>query len=345
MARLNELFKIIKSLSQQEKAELIAFLSNDGKTSAKCESGFNSIKQTSSCPRCHSNNFVKNGFRGSIQRFICKDCHQSFTTRTNTITEHSQKNYETWCKYLECMMNGLSVRRSAEICGINKDTAFIWRHKVLDALQNMQSSVKLNGIVEADETFFALSFKGNHKKSTAFVMPREAHKRGNDVHTRGLSYEQVCVPCGVNCNGLSVARVSNLGRVGTKDLEFAFRNQIAKDSIICCDGANAYKKFANGKKIDLVQLKSGKSKTGNFHVQHINAYHSVLKTWITRFHGVATKYLNNYLVWNNFVNYAPESYTEKKNILADFVFTTSKSILCKDVPLRNPVPTRLNLAA
>ena len=159
MANLNELFKIIKSLSQQEKAELIAFLSNDGKTSAKCESGFNSIKQTSSCPRCHSNNFVKNGFRGSIQRFICKDCHQSFTTRTNTITEHSQKNYETWCKYLECMMNGLSVRRSAEICGINKDTAFIWRHKVLDALQNMQSSVKLNGIVEADETFFALSFK------------------------------------------------------------------------------------------------------------------------------------------------------------------------------------------
>lgn len=34
------------------------------------------------------------------------------------------------------MMNGFSVRKSAAICGINKDTAFIWRHKILDALQN-----------------------------------------------------------------------------------------------------------------------------------------------------------------------------------------------------------------
>ena len=45
MARLNELLKIVKSLLQQEKAELIAFLSSDTSSSAKCESGFNFIKQ------------------------------------------------------------------------------------------------------------------------------------------------------------------------------------------------------------------------------------------------------------------------------------------------------------
>lgn len=243
------------------------------------------------------------------------------------------------------MMNSFSVRRSAEICGINKDTAFIWRHKVLDALQNMQNSVELNGVVEADETFFALSFKGNHKKSTTFTMPRKAHKRGKDIHTRGLSHEQVCVPCGVNGTGLSVARISNLGRIGTKDLEFAFKNQIASDSILCCDGANAYRKFASKNSLDLIQLKSGKSKVGNFHIQHINAYHSNLKNWIKRFHGVATKYLNNYLVWNNFVNYAKESYKEKEQILTDFVFTTKKKVLCKNIPVRNPIPTRTNFVA
>ena len=97
--------------------------------------------------------------------------------------------------------------------------------------------------------------------------------------------------------------------------------------------------------MDLIQLKSGKSKIGNFHVQHINAYHSVLKTWIRRFNGVSTKYLNNYLVWHNFVNYANESYTEKKNILESFVFTVSKTVLCKNVPLRNPVPVRLGYVA
>ena len=59
--------------------------------------------------------------------------------------------------------------------------------------------------------------------------------------------------------------------------------------------------------------------------------------------GVATKYLNNYLVWNNFVNYARESYKEKEQILTDFVFTTETKVLCKNVPVRNPVPIRKSL--
>ena len=34
-----------------------------------------------------------------------------------------------------------------------------------------------------------------------------------------------------------------------------------------------------------------------FHVQNVNAYDSRLKGWMARFHGVATKYLPNYLGW------------------------------------------------
>ena len=338
MARLNELLKIVKSLSQQEKAELIAFLSSDTPSSANCESGFNFIKQTYSCPHCKSNKIVKNGFRNSIQRFICKDCNKSFTVRTNTITEHSQKSFETWSKFIECMMNSFSVRRSAEICGINKDTAFIWRHKVLDALQNMQNSVELNGVVEADETFFALSFKGNHKKSTTFTMPRKAHKRGKDIHTRGLSHEQVCVPCAVNCNGLSIAKITNLGRVGAKDIHHAFDNRIEPNSILCTDAIACYNDLVRTEKLELIQLKTGKSKLGIYHIQHINSYHSMLKNFMIRFHGVATKYLNNYLIRHNFLNYAKESYAEKTTILADFVFTTNKKSLSKEIPLRPAIP-------
>ena len=340
MARLNELLKIIKSLSQQEKAELIAFLSksDNNNSSANCESGFNFIKQTSSCPHCKSTKIVKNGLRNSIQRFICKDCNKSFTVRTNTITEHSQKSFETWSKFIECMMNSFSVRRSAEICGINKDTAFIWRHKVLDALQNMQNSVELNGVVEADETFFALSFKGNHKKSTTFTMPRKSHKRGKDIHTRGLSHEQVCVPCAVNCNGLSIAKITNLGRVGAKDIHHAFDNRIEPNSILCTDAIACYNDLVRTEKLELIQLKTGKSKLGIYHIQHINSYHSMLKNFMIRFHGVATKYLNNYLIRHNFLNYAKESYAEKTTILADFVFTTNKKSLSKEIPLRPAIP-------
>ena len=236
------------------------------------------------------------------------------------------------------MMSGLSVRKSAQICEINKDTAFIWRHKILDALQNMASDVKLVGIVEADETFFAISFKGDHKKSATFTMPRKAHKRGKQTHLRGLSHEKVCVPCAVNRNRLSIAKITNLGRVGAKDIHHAFDNRIEPNSILCTDAIACYNDLARTEKLELIQLKTGKSKLGIYHIQHINSYHSMLKNFMIRFHGVATKYLNNYLIWHNFLNYAKESYAEKTTILADFVFTTNKKSLSKEIPLRPAIP-------
>jgi hypothetical protein len=44
-------------------------------------------------------------------------------------------------------------------------TAFAWRHKILDTLSELTEKTYLTGVVEADETFFNVSFKGNHKRS------------------------------------------------------------------------------------------------------------------------------------------------------------------------------------
>ena len=337
---LNEIFQTLKSLSKADLNSVKEYLESlelnfngfeDFLLTKKSEKGIN-------CPHCNSFNIKKNGHKGLIQRFLCKDCSKSFTSRNNTITFSSKKSFATWKKYIDCMINGFTVRNSAEICGINKDTAFIWRHKILDALQNMASDVKLDGIVEADETFFAISFKGNHKKSTSFVMPRKAHKRGKQTHLRGLSHEKVCVPCAVNRNGLSIAKITNLGKVGSKDIHNAFDNRISANSILCTDDTRAYNDFANTNSLELIKLKTGKSKSGIYHIQHINSYHSMLKNFMIRFHGVATKYLNNYLIWHNFLNYAKESYAEKTTILADFVFTTNKKSLSKEIPLRPAIP-------
>ena len=97
------------------------------------------------CPRCNSKKVRKNGFNKTMQRFFCADCNKSFSASTNTITHSSKKTLEIWQKYVDCMISGLSVRKSAAICGICKDTAFKWRHKILDALQVMHNSVELSG--------------------------------------------------------------------------------------------------------------------------------------------------------------------------------------------------------
>ena len=235
------------------------------------------------CPLCGCIHVVRNGHRkDGTQRYVCKDCGKSFVIATNSIVSGTRKDLSVWEQYIDCMMNGLSIRKTAVACGIHRNTAFLWRHKILDALQNMADDVTLDGIIEADETFFAISYKGNHSKSKTFAMPRKAHKRGHSTHIRGLSKEKVCVPCAVNRNG--------------------------------------------------------KAKKGIYNIQHINSYHSQLKRFMRGFNGVSTKYLNNYLVWNNLVNYAKESDMEKRNIFLTFVLATLKTAKCRDLSNRPAVP-------
>lgn len=119
---------------------------------------------------------------------------------------------------------------------------------------------------------------------------------------------------------MSISKVTNTGRISTKHLHCIFDGRIDSNATFVTDKLNAYVRFKNANGIELIQLKSGKSKKGIYNIQHINNYHSQLKKFIRNFNGVATKYLNNYLVWNNLVNYAKGTNEEKRNILLTFVF-------------------------
>jgi transposase-like protein len=331
---------VISKLTVSEQESLKLMLSS-GKVKALGLEGFITDERFANgrvCPICGCIHIVRNGKRkDGTQRYICKDCGKSFVIKTNSIVSGTKRDIDTWKTYIDCMMNGLSVRKTADICGIHRNTSFVWRHKILDALQNMASSVNLDGIIEADETFFPVSYKGNWKHSI-FAIPRKAHKRGKSTHIRGLSHEQVCVPCAVDRNGHSISKITNLGRVSTKDLYNAYNGRFKKGSTICTDKMNSYIRFANKNCIDLVQLKTGKAKKGIYHIQHINSYHSELKQFMRGFKGVSTKYLNNYLIWNNFVKYAKETSKEKANIMFKFTTTTPKSLTKRQLSKRPSIP-------
>ncbi len=217
MATLSSVIADIATLSTSDKKALRSYLINVFSTKSSSLEDYVKEERFSGglvCPICGCVHIVRNGHRkDGVQRYKCRDCGKSFVSTTNSIVSGTHKDFDTWEKYIDCMINGFSVRKSANICGIHRNTAFAWRHKILGALQNMAESVVLDGIVEADETFFPLSYKGNHQRNKTFIMPRRAHKRGNATHIRGLSKEKVCVPCAVNRNGLSIAKASNLARV------------------------------------------------------------------------------------------------------------------------------------
>lgn len=336
---------ILSAIRQLPEKELLTLLSKlNGQSSAKVLSLTSFVSENKFtdgvvCPYCGKKHIVRNGHRkDGTQKYVCADCGKSFTARTNTISAGSRKPLEVWKKYVECMVNELPIRAAAAECGMADSTSFAWRHKILDALQNMGDGVTLSGIAESDDTYFPVSFKGNHDKSKDFDMGRPARKRGGDGVSKGLSDDLVCVPCAVDRKGHSIAKVSNLGECSCKDLDNVFGTKIDENSTFCTDGSKAQKKFAKEHGLDCIQIKGGKAKKGIYHIQHINSYHSRLKNFIRNFNGVATKYLNNYLVWNNFVNYAKNTIQEKKAVLLSFALTTCKRVTFDMVPLRPAIP-------
>lgn len=137
----------------------------------------------------------------------------------------------------------------------------------------------------------------------------------------------------------SIAMALNLGRASVADIHSVFDGHIDSSATIVTDKMSAYVKFANSNGYGLVQIKGGRSSRGIYNVQRVNAYHGILKKFMRNFNGVSTKYLNNYLAWNNFVNYAREAYAEKMSMLTRIALTALASMTCAEVSGRRPLPT------
>lgn len=293
------------------------------------------------CPKCGCVHVVRNGHdRKGNQRYRCLDCNATFSATSNNIVSDTHKSYDTRARFIDCMMDGLSVRKTAKKCKIHRNTAFLWRHKILDALREMEDDVVLDGIVEADETFFHVSYKGNHNHGAgSFSMPRPAHKRGHGVHKRGLSKEQVCVPCAVNRDKKSIAVVAKLGVLSKKAIHAVYDGKIDKDAVMVTDGLRPYSLYCHETGNEIITIKGGKSKKGIYHIQHVNSYHSQLDEFLDGFHGVSTNYLNNYLVWNNVCNYCKGDDTRKSDMILSYILQCPASIRCRTIVDRPVIPS------
>ena len=92
-------------------------------------------------------------------------------------------------------------------------------------------------------------------------------------------------------------------------------------------------------KVRHVAVETGRHMRGGPGIQCVGACHAHLKSMVEdRFRGVATKYLNNYIVWRSFAGHARESFEEKLAILSRFLSGSICRSRCLEVPKRNPVP-------
>lgn len=300
MADLSTLLSATETLNREELQALSARILGLLNIPAEAESS-----TCDCCRRCDSKQIVKYGKdKNGKQRYKCKSCNAIFYEDSYSVVSHTRHSHETWKKYVELLLMRSSLQKCASACKISVQTAFVWRHKILNALQKDQTNRLLGGVVEADETFFGISYKGNHTKSKDFVMPRKAYKRGTD--SREQTGSRACVMCAMERNGQVYGEVLGKGQPTIAMLSHAFNDRILPETIFITDKAIGVKNYFkdNDKAIQLIQLKahvrpksmnSPPEIRGAFHIQNINNTHYRFRKAMEPYNGVSTKYLNHYL--------------------------------------------------
>lgn len=244
------------------------------------------------CPHCQAqaSHLAPWGWSRGLRRYRCRACLHTCNALTGSGLARLRKA-DHWSDYSEALIEGLTVRRAAKACGISKNTAFRWRHRFL-TLTASHVARHESGIIEADETFFLESFKGQRH------LPRAPRQRGGVSVTRGTGPDQIAVLVVRDRSGQTAD--FQLEKLDAAHVQRALSPLIDSEAVLCTDGAAVYAAFARTTGIthQVVQARPGRRvREGAFHIQNVNAYHSRLKNWMARFHGVATRYLPNYLGW------------------------------------------------
>lgn len=286
MTDLEKLTKYIKKLPDETITMLldaVALLLPDESESMK-----------PACPFCGSSNVIRYGYKCGKQRFLCKSCGRTFMTTTHTIMSQSHFTADVWKESISDTIRGNSLSFTAARLGINHQTAFNMRHKILLALQQLPDveNVILGEVSELDETFVLDCYKG---KPIPGTLGRRARKHGAKAQKRGISNEYVCICTGIQRNGFAYAASVNRAKPNAEELKELFKEHIAQGTLILCDGLKSYRALPTVAECTIKDCSEIPADEKCFYnLNTVNGFHSFIKHRYDFYRGVATKYLNRY---------------------------------------------------
>ena len=245
------------------------------------------------CPRCGSLKTHRWGrFRGR-QRYRCRGCSRTFSDLTGTPAAYIKKLH-LWSAYATCLQSSMSVRASAAMLEINPTTSFRWRHRLLNHLVSRPET--LIGWIEFATMRLPHSEKGRR--------PQDGQLAG---HSGAALDSRERAPVTVV---LAHDRTANLfaavcsSRPSAQELEKAFHERTTGRLHVCANEGHygPFSRFARSLRGTYHDARGHRRPGTGPHdpLSHItNARQALvdLRDWMRRFHGVATKYLLNYLNW------------------------------------------------
>jgi transposase-like protein len=263
------------------------------------------------CPHCKSSNIYKRGKQKGVQMYQCKECSKWYSQTTGTPLWDIKKK-EKWQHYLQCMQQGMSIKKTAKEVGISIQTSFDWRHKILSTLST-QEPKKLGNTVECDEMELSLSKKGERN------LKREPRKRGTDFKRNDGGKQNITtvqVITAVDRDGNKYLRAVKSKRLTGKQINKAIGKKLTRKATLITDEHPSYVKFVKTKtgiKHKTINSKEYVSSSDKMvHIQRVNNTHKQLRDFLSKFNGVSSKYLQNYLNWYAYGGKMNESINQLK---------------------------------
>ena len=245
------------------------------------------------CSRAHVQRW---GTFSGRQRYRCRDCARSFSDLTGTPLAYS-KRPELWKAFASCMLESLSVRAAGRRLGIAKDTAWRWRHALLDG--HGGPGVGFGGIVETLERNLPLNRKGQR----GLLRPR---RRAPARRAHGcVDPSRVWILFAHDRAEGSGALVVPGHRPRSGDYEALIQPERSIRTLLSPFGAFAPGgMFAISRGVAFARL-AGENRPqppgALLHLEHVLRYERGFSAWLRRFRGVGSSYLENYLAWYRFL--------------------------------------------
>ena len=133
-------------LSRRQREQLLVLLRPAVGLDRVCAT-IEEARQVSSCPGCGGRRLHRHGVDRGVQRYRCCACCKTFSALTGTPLARLRYRGK-WLDYLDGMLEGQSVRKTADRLGVHRNTSFRWRHRFLH-LAKEDRPAALAGIAEA----------------------------------------------------------------------------------------------------------------------------------------------------------------------------------------------------
>ncbi|MCY3742890.1 MAG: IS1595 family transposase [Candidatus Poribacteria bacterium] len=248
------------------------------------------------CPHCGSVSIKrkKEDTIGRVGRWNCHDCKASFKVTHGTVFHGTKIPLQKWFMAIALILNakkGVSSHQLQRDLELNQKTAWFILVRIRAEMANKTSSIVLQGIIEADETYIG-------------GKPRKPNKREDfESSKRGRGTDKTAIIGAIERGGQVVAEVAK-GLTGRHILEFIRRVVSTKESELMTDEYHAYNTLSRDLKHEVINHQV-QYVDGDKHTNTIEGFWSLLKrAWYGQHHHYSFGYTPLYVaercyVYNN----------------------------------------------